>query len=84
MLLGDAGTRRLYQVLVAVPMLISIVLGISHPLTLIALVAGGLLVTPIRRITSGAQGMALIPVLKDTGLAMLLWSAVTCGALAVG
>jgi hypothetical protein len=28
--------------------------------------------------------MALIPVLRDTGLAMLLWSAVTCCSLAFG
>jgi 1,4-dihydroxy-2-naphthoate octaprenyltransferase len=83
-LLGEPGTRRLYLGLVAVPMVISIVVGISRPLTLLALVAAALLVTPIRRITSGANGMALIPVLKDTGLAMLLWSVITCGALAAG
>jgi len=83
-LLGDAGSRRLYLGLVAVPMLISIALGIGHPWTLIALVAAALLITPVRRITGGANGMALIPVLRDTGLAMLLWSAVTCCSLAFG
>ncbi|HEX3783355.1 MAG TPA: 1,4-dihydroxy-2-naphthoate polyprenyltransferase [Pseudonocardiaceae bacterium] len=83
-LLGDAGTRRLYVCLAGVPMVVSILLGLGHPWALIALVAGALLVTPIRRITSGATGLALIPVLKDTALAMLLWSAVTGGALAFG
>jgi 1,4-dihydroxy-2-naphthoate octaprenyltransferase len=82
--LGDAGTRRLYLGLVAVPLLVSILLGLSHPWTLIGVAAGALLVTPVRVITGGGKGMALIPVLKDTGLAMLMWSAVTALALAFG
>jgi 1,4-dihydroxy-2-naphthoate octaprenyltransferase len=82
--LGDAGTRRLYLGLVAVPLLVSIGLGFSHPWALIGVAAGALLVTPVRVITGGAKGMALIPVLRDTGLAMLMWSAVTALALAFG
>jgi 1,4-dihydroxy-2-naphthoate octaprenyltransferase len=82
--LGDAGTRRLYLGLVAVPLLVSIGLGFSHPWVLIGVVAGAFLVTPVRVISGGAKGMALIPVLKDTGLAMLMWSAVTALALAFG
>ena len=82
--LGDAGTRRLYLALVAIPLLVSIVLGLRHPWALIGVAAGALLVTPVRVIVGGAKGMALIPVLKDTGLAMLMWSAVTALALAFG
>jgi 1,4-dihydroxy-2-naphthoate octaprenyltransferase len=67
-----------------VPLLVSIGLGFSHPWALIGVAAGALLVTPVRVITGGAKGMALIPVLKDTGLAMLMWSAVTALALAFG
>jgi 1,4-dihydroxy-2-naphthoate polyprenyltransferase len=81
--LGDEGTRRLYQVLVAVPPLVSIGVGIAHPWALAGLLAVGLVVGPVRRIRSGAGGLALIPVLRDTGLAMLSWGVLTCAALAL-
>jgi 1,4-dihydroxy-2-naphthoate octaprenyltransferase len=41
-----------------------------------------MLIGPVRRIRSGAGGLALIPVLRDTGFAMLLWAALTAAALA--
>lgn len=82
--LGDAGTRRLYQALVAVPLLVSVGVGIAHPLALLGLAAAALLVGPVRRIRSAAAGLALIPVLRDTGLAMLAWGALTAAGLALG
>jgi len=81
--LGDAGTRRLYLTLIAVPYLVTIALAIRHPWVLIALVTAPLFTTPVRAITTGGTGPALIPVLKDTGLAMLAWSVLTAAALAV-
>jgi 1,4-dihydroxy-2-naphthoate polyprenyltransferase len=76
--LGDARTRILYQALVAVPLLVSVgVAGSGRPFALLGLLAAPLLAGPVRRIRSGAGGLALIPVLRDTGLAMLLWAAVT-------
>jgi len=51
------------------------------PIALLGLVAGVILVGPVRRIRGGAAGLALIPVLRDTGLAMLVWAAVTGLAL---
>jgi 1,4-dihydroxy-2-naphthoate octaprenyltransferase len=84
-LLGDGRTRLLYQALVAVPLLVSI--GVAaigdQPLASLGLIAALLLFQPVRRIRSGAAGLALIPVLRDTGLAMLLWAVVTGVALAV-
>jgi 1,4-dihydroxy-2-naphthoate polyprenyltransferase len=84
-LLGDGRTRLLYQVLVAVPLLVSI--GVAavgdQPLASLGLIAGLLLFQPVRRIRGGSAGLALIPVLRDTGLAMLLWAVVTGVALAV-
>jgi 1,4-dihydroxy-2-naphthoate polyprenyltransferase len=81
--LGDGHTRVLYQVLVGVPLLVSIGIAVSgRPFALLGLLAVPLLVGPVRRIRSGAGGLALIPVLRDTGLAMLLWAAVTGLALA--
>ncbi|HEY0808350.1 MAG TPA: 1,4-dihydroxy-2-naphthoate polyprenyltransferase, partial [Pseudonocardiaceae bacterium] len=73
----------LYQVLVGVPLLVSIGIAVSgRPFALLGLLAVPLLIGPVRRIRSGAGGLALIPVLRDTGLAMLLWAGVTGLALA--
>jgi 1,4-dihydroxy-2-naphthoate octaprenyltransferase len=81
--LGEHRTRALYQVLVGVPLLVSIGIAVfGRPFALVGLLAVPLLVGPVRRIRSGAGGLALIPVLRDTGLAMLLWAAVTGLALA--
>ena len=81
--LGDDRTRALYQALVAVPLLVSVGIAVfGAPIALLGLLAGPILVGPVRRIRSGAGGLALIPVLRDTGLAMLLWAAVTGLALA--
>ena len=84
-LLGDGRTRLLYQVLVAVPLLVSVGVAAvgNQPLAALGLIAALLLFGPVRRIRSGAAGLALIPVLRDTGLAMLLWAAVTGVALAM-
>jgi 1,4-dihydroxy-2-naphthoate polyprenyltransferase len=82
-LLGDARTRLLYQALIAVPLLVGIGVGIGHPLALLGLIATPLLIGPLRRIRSDAGGLALIPVLRDTGLAMLLWAIATGTALAI-
>jgi 1,4-dihydroxy-2-naphthoate octaprenyltransferase len=83
-LLGDARTRWLYQGLVTVPALVSIGAGVVSPWALLGLLALPVLVGPVRTIRGGANGMALIPVLKDTGLAMLLWAVVTGIALSLG
>ncbi|WAL65232.1 1,4-dihydroxy-2-naphthoate polyprenyltransferase [Amycolatopsis cynarae] len=82
--LGDTGTRRFYLLLVGVPYLVTILLGIAHPLALISLVTAVLLVTPVKAITGGGTGPGLIPVLRDTGLVMLAWSVLTAIALALG
>ncbi|GLY63723.1 1,4-dihydroxy-2-naphthoate polyprenyltransferase [Amycolatopsis taiwanensis] len=81
--LGDAGTRRMYLALVTVPYVITILLAPAHPLVLIALVSAAMLVTPVRVITGGGTGGRLIPVLRDTGMVMLAYSALTALALAL-
>ncbi len=81
--LGDAGTRRFYVGLVAVPFLVTVALGLAHPATLVGLLTAALLVNPVRTITSGRGGLALIPVLRDTGFAMLAWAVLTGAALAL-
>jgi 1,4-dihydroxy-2-naphthoate octaprenyltransferase len=81
--LGDRKTRRLYVVLVAVPFVVSVVAAVWHPWLLLGLLAGVLAAPAVRRVTSGATGLALIPALRDTSFAMLLWAVLTAVGLAV-
>lgn len=82
-LLGDTGSRRLYLGLVSVPLVLSVLLGIGRPPLLLGLVAAVLLVSAARAILRGRSGLGLIPVLRDTALAMLAWAVLTGGALVV-
>ena len=56
----------------------------KHLLPFLALLALPLLVTSARKMIKGASGKALIPVLRDTGLAMLAWAIATAAGLALG
>jgi len=80
-LLGDRRTRLLYVALVVVTALLTVALGLAHPLAFIALAALLLLVKPVHTMVSGRTGLELVPVLRDTGLAMLAWSLLTAAAL---
>lgn len=82
--LGDAGTRTLYLVLVGVPMLIAAALAVRTPLALLGLLALLPVLPAARRVRAGATGLPLVAVLRDTGLAMLLWSALTGLGVAFG
>lgn len=81
--LGDRGTRTLYLALLAVPFVISMLIGLVVPPTMFAVAAALALIVPVRAIVSGSTGRALIPVLRDTGLGMLVWAAITAAALAL-
>ena len=80
--LGDRGTRRFYLALVTVPFLVTAALAFAHPVTSVGLLAAPLLVTPVRAVMAGNTGVRLIPVLRDTGMAMLAWAILTGTALA--
>ncbi len=80
--LGDRGTRRFYLALVTVPFLVTAALAFAHPVTSVGLLAAPLLVTPVRAVMAGNTGVRLIPVLRDTGMAMLAWAILTGAALA--
>lgn len=68
--LGDRRTRYLFTALVTIPFLLVFVLAYrSGPLLLIGLVALPPAIRAVRITGSGAGGLALIPVLRDTGLA---------------
>jgi 1,4-dihydroxy-2-naphthoate octaprenyltransferase len=56
---------------------------IATPWSAVALVAVPLGLRAARPINTGAVGGALIPVLRDTGLTMLVWSIAIALALAI-
>jgi 1,4-dihydroxy-2-naphthoate octaprenyltransferase len=82
--LGDRGTRVLYFVLVAVPFVVTVVMAVSYPWLLLGLLAAALVIPATRTVARGRDGLALIPVLRDTSLAMLAWAVLTGVALALG
>ena len=79
--LGDKGTRILYQSLLAAAAVLTLTLTAATPWC-----AAGLLATPLALraaapVRSGRIGVELIPVLRDTGLTMLVWSIAVAAAL---
>ncbi|WP_406266805.1 1,4-dihydroxy-2-naphthoate polyprenyltransferase [Nocardia sp. NBC_00881] len=82
--LGDPRTRTLHLALLAVPFIATLALVARTPWALVGLVAVPLAVranAPVRR---GKGGLELISALRDSGLALLVWSAVTALAVGVG
>ncbi|HYB34779.1 MAG TPA: 1,4-dihydroxy-2-naphthoate polyprenyltransferase [Mycobacterium sp.] len=79
--LGDAGTRVLYQALLAVAGVLTVALMAATPWCAVGLVAAPLALRAVRPVRSGGLGGELIPVLRDTGLAMLVWSIAVALAL---
>ncbi|MGW0516615.1 1,4-dihydroxy-2-naphthoate polyprenyltransferase [Crossiella sp. NPDC003009] len=73
-LLGDRDTRGLYTALVVVPFLLTTLIGFREPWALLGFLAAPLVFFSLRRVLRGDTGLKLIPVLKDTALAMLVWS----------
>jgi len=82
--LGDARTRLLYQALLAVAFALTLVLTLATPWAAVGLVAAPLAVRAARPVRSGLGGKELIPVLRDTGLTMLVWSVAVALALTLG
>jgi 1,4-dihydroxy-2-naphthoate polyprenyltransferase len=82
--LGDARTRVLFQTLVALAFALTVLLVLATPWCLAGLIAlplGVRAALPVRR---GRGGRELIPVLRDTGLTMLVWSIAVALALTFG
>ncbi len=79
--LGDTGTRTLYQALLAIAGVLTLALTVATPWCALGLVAAPLAVRAAAPVRSGRAGAELIPVLRDTGLALLVWSIVVAAAL---
>jgi 1,4-dihydroxy-2-naphthoate octaprenyltransferase len=82
--LGDARTRLLYQTLLALAFALTLVLILATPWCAVGLVALPLAVRAAKPVREGLGGKDLIPVLRDTGLTMLVWAVATAAALAFG
>lgn len=81
--LGDARTRVLYQVLLAVAAVMTLILMQATPWCAAGFLALPLAVKAARPVRAGSGGRDLIPVLRDTGLTMLVWSIAVAAALAL-
>ncbi|MCE7005621.1 1,4-dihydroxy-2-naphthoate polyprenyltransferase [Kibdelosporangium philippinense] len=82
--LGDKGARTFYSVLALIPFVVTFALTfIASPWFLLGLFAALKISPCIRSVYSGAVGPALIPVLKDTAVAMLIWAVATTVAAIV-
>ena len=79
--LGDARTRLLYQALLALAGAADAGADAATPWCAVGLVATPLAVRAARRCDPAAAGRELIPVLRDTGLTMLVWSVAVAAAL---
>ena len=82
--LGDAGTRVLYQSLLGLAAVLTLALMWATPWCALGFVAAPLALKAARPVRTGKGGRDLIPVLRDTGLTMLVWSVAVAGALTLG
>ncbi|MGH3763072.1 1,4-dihydroxy-2-naphthoate polyprenyltransferase [Actinophytocola sp.] len=79
--LGDRRTRTLYFGLVTLPFVVTVVAAVANVWLLAALGAAAVVVPAVRIVAGGRDGLALIPVLRDTALAMLAWAVLAGVAL---
>ena len=82
--LGDARTRVLYQALVLTALVLTLALTLATPWCAAGLVAAPLALRAAAPVRRGLGGRELIPVLRDTGLTMLVWSVAVAAALTFG
>jgi len=81
--LGDARTRVFYQGLLATAGALTLVLMVATPWCAVGLLATPLALRAVSPVRSGRGGPELIPVLRDTGLAMVVWAIAVALALAL-
>jgi 1,4-dihydroxy-2-naphthoate octaprenyltransferase len=79
--LGDVRTRLLYEALLLVAGVLTLVLAAATPWCLVGLVAVPLALRAAAPVRQGRGGPELIPVLRDTGLTMLVWAGAVAAAL---
>ncbi|WP_040792728.1 1,4-dihydroxy-2-naphthoate polyprenyltransferase [Nocardia paucivorans] len=82
--LGDPRTRTLHLVLLALPFVATLLLVARTPWALVGLLALPFALKANAPVRGGGHGPELIPALRDSGLALLAWSATTAVALGLG
>ncbi len=82
--LGDARTRVLYLSLLALAGVLTLALMPATPWCALGFLAAPAALKASAPIRAGKGGRDLIPVLRDTGLTMLVWSVAVAAALAFG
>jgi 1,4-dihydroxy-2-naphthoate octaprenyltransferase len=83
-LLGDARTRLAYVALLVVAFVLAVAVAVTEtPWAALAVLAIPLAVPAVRAVLGGAQGRALIVVLKATGLTELAYAVLLAAGLAI-
>lgn len=82
--LGDPRTRTLHLALMVVPFVMTLALVARTPWALAGLLAVPLAVRANTPVRTDRSGLELIPALRDSGLALLAWSALSALALWLG
>ena len=82
--LGDRRTRLLYVGLVFTAYAVVVLIALDHPVVLVTLGTALPAVRPTLGVIYGARGPELVPVLKETGLLLLVYGAVLGATLALG
>jgi 1,4-dihydroxy-2-naphthoate octaprenyltransferase len=78
--LGDRGARMFYSALALAPFVITVVLAFFDLWFLLGLLALPIALRSVQIVRNDGRGPALIPVLKDTAMAMLIWAIATTAA----
>jgi 1,4-dihydroxy-2-naphthoate octaprenyltransferase len=82
--IGAPATRRLYAGMLAGAAVAVVVAALTRPVALVALLTVPLAVPPLRAVLGGAEGRALLPVLRDTGRLELAYGLLLGLGLAFG
>jgi 1,4-dihydroxy-2-naphthoate polyprenyltransferase len=82
-LLGEPLSRRVFALMIAGAFLAVVVIGLSHPWCLLALLSVPLAVPPVRQVLGGARGPALIAVLGATGRLEFVYAVLLAAGLAL-
>jgi 1,4-dihydroxy-2-naphthoate octaprenyltransferase len=80
---GERGTRIGYAALLAVAFVAVLVIGLTRPWALLALLALPLGTSPVRTVLSGGTGRELIAALQGTGLLTLVTGVLLGAGLAL-
>jgi 1,4-dihydroxy-2-naphthoate octaprenyltransferase len=83
-LLGEPLSRKVFALMVSGAFLAVVVISVSHPWCLLALLAGPLAVPPVRQVLTGARGPALVVVLGATARVEIVYAALLAIGLALG